>query len=141
MKRRSKSRIWALQIIYTWEIIDGELQEIARDHLSRKLAGEKGKKYTLQLVSKISEELKRIDEVIGEALTSWPIDRLSVIDKNILRIGICELLYFDDIPRAVVIDEAVKLAHAYGGIESSRFINGVLDAVSDTKGNSGCSTL
>jgi N utilization substance protein B len=140
MKRRSKSRIWALQIIYMWEVLGGDLPEIAEDHLDKKRAGERGRDYTLRLISKINEELRYIDEVIEGTLTSWPIERLSVIDKNILRIGTCELLYFIDVPPAVVIDEAIELAIAYGGSDSSKFINGILDSIYKARGGSGCTT-
>lgn len=140
MKRRSKARIWALQIIYAWELGGGDLFEIAREHLRKKKAGEKGKEYTLALIPKIKEEIEHIDAVIQKTLTAWPIDRLSLIDKNILRIGTCELLFFEDVPRAVIIDEAVTLARIYGGTESPRFVNGILDTVSKQRGKSGCST-
>jgi N utilization substance protein B len=140
MKRRSKARIWALQIIYAWEISGGDLFEIAREHLRKKKAGEKGKEYTLRLIPKIEEELEHIDAEIQKTLTTWPIDRLSLIDKNILRIGTCELLFFEDIPEAVVIDEAIILAKIYGGTDSPKFINGILDTVAKQRGKKGCST-
>jgi len=140
MRRRSKARIWALQIIYAWELLGGNLLEIATLHLDRRKAGEKGRDFTLDLISMIDEKLEPIDRIIEESLTSWPIDRLSIIDKNIIRIGVCELLFFDDTPRAVVIDEAINLATAYGGVDSARFINGVLDAISKPAGDSECST-
>jgi len=123
-----------------WEVLGGDLQEIAADHLDRKRAGERGSEYTLKLISKIHEELTHIDEVIEGTLISWPIERLSVIDKNILRIGTCELLFFGDIPPAVIIDESINLAGTYGGSESSKFINGILDAILKLKGERGCST-
>jgi N utilization substance protein B len=140
MKRRSKARIWALQIIYAWEISGGDLSAIATEHLRRKRAGQKAREYTLKLIPMLAEKLEHIDAVIEKTLTAWPIDRLSVIDKNILRIGTCELLFFNDIPPAVIIDEAVTLARLYGGTDSPKFINGVLDTVSKFRGEPGCTT-
>jgi N utilization substance protein B len=140
MKRRSKARIWALQIIYTWEILGGDPVGITESHLNQRKAGEKGREYTRKLVSKIKDELPNIDSVLEKTLTAWPIERLSIVDKNILRIGACELLYFSEIPRAVVIDEAIKLADLYGGVESARFINGILDSIAMTTGEGECIT-
>ena len=141
MKRRSKARSWALQILYAGEVTGvADLISIADEHLREKRAGERGKEYTIRLINTVMDKLEAIDGIIIRTLTSWPIDRLSIIDKNILRIGTCELLYFSDIPRAVVIDEAIKLAGMYGGTESSKFINGVLDAIVKTEGKDECST-
>ena len=135
MKRRSKARSWALQIRYAGELGGvGDLTTIAHEHLRKKKAGERGKIYTIRLITRIMDELEVIDGIIARNLTSWPIERLSIIDKNILRIGTCEIMFFDDIPHAVVIDEAIKLAGIYGGTESSKFINGVLDSIVKTKG-------
>ncbi len=140
MRRRSKARIWTLQIIYAWETGNGDLLEIAHEHLKKRQAGEKGRDYALRLVTAIGQNLETIDELIRGALTSWPIERLSIIDKNILRIGTCELLCFEEVPHVVVIDEALKLAGRYGGADSAKFINGILETVSRIRGQNGCST-
>jgi N utilization substance protein B len=120
--------------------VGGNLHEIAAEHLDRKNAGKMGRAFTLKLISKIDKELEHIDKIIEGSLTAWPIERLSVIDKNIIRLGTCELLFFGDIPRAVVIDEAINLATTYGGVDSAGFVNGVLDAISKPGGDSRCST-
>jgi N utilization substance protein B len=140
MRRRSKARIWTLQIIYAWEIGGGDLLDIAHEHLRKKRAGEKGKDYALRLIDVIRQNLETIDNLIATALTSWPIERLSIIDKNILRIGTCELLFFGEVPHAVVIDEALRLAARYGGADSVKFVNGILDAVARGRDRNGCST-
>jgi N utilization substance protein B len=70
-----------------------------------------------------------IDQMLKDALHNWTLDRISAIDRGVLRIGAVELLECDDIPPKVAIQEAIRLAEAYGGDESPRFVNGVLDAL------------
>ena len=77
----------------------------------------------------IENYLEEIDAYIGSALENWHLDRVSSIDRGILRIGAVEIFYLDEIPPKVSIQEAILLAEAYGGNDSPRFVNGVLDAV------------
>ncbi len=73
--------------------------------------------------------LPEIDEVLRDIMPNWRLERLAAVDRNVLRIGAAELLHVDDVPPKVVISEAIALAEKYGGRESPRFVNGVLDAV------------
>lgn len=81
------------------------------------------------LVAAASERGPEIDELIAGASKNWRIDRMSRVDRNILRLGACELLVFRDVPVKVVINEAVELAKRFGTAESSAFVNGVLDRI------------
>jgi transcription antitermination protein NusB len=81
------------------------------------------------LVRLVGRELPRIDRLIQENLANWRLERLSAVDRNILRLGVAELLFVDDVPGRITIHEMVHLADRYGTPESPRFINGVLDAV------------
>src|SRR5690606_575954 len=85
--------------------------------------------YAEVLVGIVARHRAEIDEVIRRNLTNWSFSRLSVIDRNILRLGVAEMLYVDDVPGRVTIREMLRLAERYGTPESPRFINGVLDAV------------
>jgi len=82
-----------------------------------------------RLTRSVDANLSEIDRVLSAALDNWALDRLSRIDRCVLRIGTTELLYSADVPPKVAIQEAVRLAERYGGDESPRFVNGVLDAV------------
>jgi N utilization substance protein B len=81
------------------------------------------------ILSLVEENLTAIDELLEQTMPNWKLGRLAAIDRNVLRIGIAELLYADEIPPKVAIHEAIRLAGRYGSEESTRFVNGVLDAV------------
>jgi N utilization substance protein B len=95
---------------------------------ARRIA-EANQEYLHTLVATIERNLPAIDAALERALTNWRLERLSVIDRSILRIGGAELLYLDEIPPRVSIQEAILLAEKYGTAESPRFVNGVLDAL------------
>ena len=84
----------------------------------------------LQLVSATLANIKDIDKEINGRSKGWPVNRMGAVDRNILRMAVCELLYMKDNPFAVVVDEAVELAKKYGAAESGKFINGVLASLS-----------
>ena len=132
MKERSRSRGWALQALYAWEA-RGEGPEtliIALEELASQLRiSPRNRLYADVLLRLTGDNMPRIDRIIRDNLTNWSLNRLSVIDRNILRLGVAELLYVDDAPPRVTIREMMHLAERYGTAESPRFINGVLDAV------------
>ena len=90
--------------------------------------------FARELVAAASERGERIDGLIAAASKNWRIDRMSRVDRNILRLGACELLAFRDVPVKVVINEAVELAKRFGTAESSAFVNGVLDRIAGAVG-------
>jgi N utilization substance protein B len=90
--------------------------------------------FARELVAKAVERGTEVDELIASASKNWRIDRMSRVDRNILRLGACELLAFRDIPVKVVINEAVELAKRFGTAESSAFVNGVLDRIAGAVG-------
>ena len=85
--------------------------------------------YLDRLIGWIETRQAEIDAAIGRHLDNWRLERLTTIDRNVLRIAVAELLYADDVPAPVAIHEALQLARKYGTGESTRFVNGVLDAV------------
>ena len=85
--------------------------------------------YATALVETVESESDRIDRLIGEAAIGWEVDRMAVVDRNILRLAVAELLSFPEVPTAVILNEAVELASAYSTDESGRFVNGVLATV------------
>ena len=90
--------------------------------------------FARDLVAAAAEHARRIDELIAGASKNWRIDRMSRVDRNILRLGACELTAFRDVPVKVVINEAVELAKRFGTAESSAFVNGVLDRIATAVG-------
>ncbi|HEC77885.1 MAG TPA: transcription antitermination factor NusB [candidate division WOR-3 bacterium] len=126
---RRLSRELALKILYRYEEGDRELSKVLDSVLEAKQYAEEDKKFSRELVEMTIDNLKTIDEQIINVLENWPFDRVSVIDKIILRLGTCEILYFKDIPPQVSINEAIEIAKKYGGGDSGKFVNGVLDAV------------
>ena len=89
------------------------------------------KNFVWELVTGVIEHLKEVDNIIKTAAPQWPIAQISIVDRNILRLGIYELLYEDKkaVPPKVAINEAIELAKSFGGENSSKFINGVLGTV------------
>jgi N utilization substance protein B len=92
--------------------------------------------FARELVTAATARSAEIDELVGGASKNWRIERMSRVDRNILRLGACELLAFRDVPVKVVINEAVELAKRFGTAESSAFVNGVLDRIATAVGRS-----
>lgn len=136
---RSRSRAWALQVHYLWES-EGRSRSL-RDTFVAMLTSRRIAKRRLprirELVRTLDEHLAAVDEAIEESLDNWRLDRLSSIDRGILRLGTTEILFMDEIPPKATIQEALGIAEAYGGNESRRFVNGVLDAVWKKRGGEG----
>jgi N utilization substance protein B len=86
-------------------------------------------RYLELLLESLQDHLPEVDRALQSALENWRLDRLSVMDRSILRLAGTELLFLDDIPPKVSIQEGIHLAEAYGGKDSPRFVNGVLDAL------------
>lgn len=131
MKRRHKARRWALQILYAWEAREAreDLLETGRDFFERRQVAAETRAFAERILGAIAAHLPVIDETLSRGTENWQLDRLSIIDRNILRIALAEFLYLEDVPFKVSIDEAVTLAGRYGGADSPRFVNGVLDAL------------
>lgn len=104
--------------------------EFVEDLLPEEIDGERVEEYALVLVRGAMEEQERLDRLIDENSRNWSVSRMPLVDRAILRIALYEMIYQDDVPLGVSIDEAVELAKSFGGEdESSRFVNGVLGAI------------
>ena len=135
MKERSRARGWALQALYAWESKGGEADSLVRvlHELGEQLRiSPRNRVYADVLVRLVAKNLEKIDRTIRAHLTNWSMERLSVIDRNILRLGVAELTFVDDVPAKVTIREMIHLAERYSTPESPRFVNGVLDAAMRT---------
>lgn len=126
---RRKARKTALTILYIHDLMGFPIDEVTKEVLEKIKLNEKNLEFLDKLISKIKENKKRIDKTIKKHLINWKLERLSYIDRAILRIATCELLYFEDIPPKVSIDEAIELAKEFSEEDAKRFVNGVLDAI------------
>lgn len=134
---RSRSRAWFLQVHYRWETEGGGLtfQEALAETREHRMVSSSRLPYILRLVTAFTENRTQVEDAISSSLDNWRLDRLSVMDRGILRLGTTEILFLEDLPGKVAIQEAVRLAERYGGADSSGFVNGVLDAVFRAAGN------
>ncbi len=128
MKRRV-AREKALQALFQIDM-SGMEPDVALTNVLEEEA--KMDDYLQQLVLGFVENQERIDGHIRENLEKWSFDRLAKVDRNILRLGVYELLFVEDVPNKVVINEAVEIAKIFGDDQSSKFINGVLSKVSQS---------
>ena len=139
MRTRSRARGWALQALYAWESRGGEgspARFVDAFLLGRRINVE-SEEYLRVLLALIDGHLGEIDHEVDAALENWRMERLSVIDRNVLRIGAAELLFSQDVPPRVAIQEAIRLAERFGTDQSARFVNGVLDALMRTSDRAG----
>ncbi|MSU44811.1 transcription antitermination factor NusB [Candidatus Nomurabacteria bacterium] len=141
MANRHLSRSIVLQTLFEWDFSsltnkskDSESEEMEKA-LNRNLKefapGLEDNFFVSSLINEILKKRVMIDEIIEKAAPDWPIDKISIVDRNILRIGLTELLFGDrsQVPPKVAINEAIELAKTFGGENSSKFVNGVLGAV------------
>lgn len=117
--------------MYAWESRGRENPPAAilREFEEHRRISRASREYLETLVRTVAEHIDEVDRALEEALTNWRLERLSVIDRNILRIAAAEMLYLEEIPPRVSIQEGIVLAEKYGTAESPRFVNGVLDAL------------
>lgn len=134
MRKRTQAREFALIILYQKDVTRFEIQQVADNFwLDQKESDSEIKEFTGRLVFGVNQNLDSIDEKISSYATNWQLKRMAIIDRNILRLGLYELLYADDIPPKVTINEAVELAKKFGDVESSKFVNGILDKIHKTE--------
>ena len=134
MGARTSAREAALQMLFAIDSTGGDVDQAISDFW-RELPGDaEGRAYADQLVRGVRRDADKLDQRIRAASQNWRIERMARIDRNALRLGTYELLTVTDVPRAVVLDEAVELAKRFGGEESSKFVNGVLDRIADDLG-------
>lgn len=129
MGRRRKARESTLQILFQLEFDDSLLEKTLREHWKNKKVHKEIREYSNWLAKGIVTHQEKIDNIIQSTSEHWRISRMALIDRNILRMAIFELLYEGNIAPAVVINEAIEVAKKYSGEKASTFINGILDAV------------
>jgi len=129
MSTRRRSRELALHALYAIEMSQNPLEEIKKDVIGRENDNAAIKSFAEQLFTRAVTHIDELDEMIKHKAINWDFKRIAIIDKLILRMAICEFLYFDDIPPKVTIDEAIEISKIYSTAKSGQFINGILDSV------------
>ena len=127
---RRKARGFALQALYEVDSSGHGAEEAVTHLLAEERMSEENTNFTLELVRGVIQNKQKIDESIQSFAPAWPIEQMPVVDRNILRLAIFEVLLDSKAPVKVVINEAVELAKTFGSDNSSKFINGVLGSVS-----------
>ena len=131
MGLRRDGRETAVQFLYSKDISNGFGSEDLETFFSLSTAKKGAKIFAIELVNGIIEKIDGIDEIIQSNVDNFEINRLSTIDRNVLRLAIYEMYYRDDIPAAVCINEAIEISKRLGTEESGSFVNGVLDKVKE----------
>lgn len=131
MPHKSKRRIVrekVLQILYAYELNKESLEPITKEILSE-VTDESDKAFASDLIKKVLTNIVEIDNRIIRRVTNWEMNRIALIDKILLRMGICEILHLPDIPPKVSINESIEVAKDFSTAASGKFINGILDAI------------
>ncbi len=132
MSNRHLSRTIAMQSLYEWDFHGqgrGSLPEILARNLTEFAPDFDDQGFVRELVDGVTEHAAAIDKTIAKYAPEWPIEQITIVDRNILRIGVYELVFAQNIPSKVAINEAIEIAKAFGGESSGRFVNGVLGAI------------
>ncbi len=135
MLSRRKSRILVFQSLYSWELNKQERETLLSFPWYEYSGSERSANLTFSrfLLNGIMKNVSKIDEIITQKLEHWDFDRLGKVELSILRLGVYELLHNREIPRQVIINEAIEIANMFASPQTFRIINGVLDAVEEEK--------
>ncbi len=129
MSTRRDAREWAVQMLFRLEMNPCDNEKLFEEFFEELEVSKKGRNFAEGLIIGVRDNRKKIDELIVKYAKNWDIDRMAITDRNVIRIALYELLYRDDIPPAVTINEAVDIAKYFNRTESGRFVNGILDSV------------
>lgn len=134
MASRHLSRSIAMQTLYEWDFYGRDtthLPRILERNIEEFGPGLDDKDFPRRLVQGVIEHIDALDKIIAKAAPEWPVEQINIVDRNILRLGLYELLYVsrEEVPPKVAINESIELAKSFGGESSGRFVNGVLGTV------------
>jgi transcription antitermination protein NusB len=133
MAARNLGRGIVLQSLFEWDFYGqkDDLEKIVERNIKEFAPGFSEHDFAVNLAKSVHKNLAKLDKVIAASAPEWPVDKLPIVDRNVLRIGLDELLHADrkEVPPRVAINEAIELAKTYGGLNSGKFINGVMGTV------------
>jgi len=133
MRLRTKAREVALHILYQVEITKKPITELFTDYAESNPQCDEVCDFARVLTLGVEKNAEHIDSLIKKYVKNWEIERMAIIDRNILRLAAFELLFISDVPPKVSINEAIELAKRFGDIDSPRFVNGILDKIYKTE--------
>lgn len=129
MGRRTKARECAFQMLYQWDITREPIERVIESYWKVRTTTDLTRSMAERLASGAQGQVERIDQEISAVSKNWRFDRIAAVDRNIIRIGVFELVNDAETPSPVIIDEAVEMARRFGEADSTVFVNGVLDAI------------
>lgn len=137
MRKRTLARELVLKVLYQADIRSEALCAIADEFISSLSAQDDESDpeviaFARGIIAGMEAKYKELNDIIFSHASNWHMDRMAVIDRNILRMGVYELCFMPDVPAKVTINEAIELAKKYGDVESGKFVNGILDKVHKT---------
>lgn len=127
MGKRRRAREIVLQALYEAEFSERSPRDIVDEQVGRRSPSDETAEYARALFLKTMEKRADLDAVIHSLLENWAPERVSLVDRNILRFALAEVLYFPDVPARVIIDEAIEVAHRFSSEQAGGFINGLVD--------------
>jgi N utilization substance protein B len=127
MSSRHDSRVWATQILFQFDFNNIELDMALTEFWNQQSADDASRTFTEKLVRGVREHLTELDQKIQQYAENWDLKRMGAVDRNVMRMGMYEMFYCEDIPPVVSINEAVDIAKSFGSQESGKFVNGILD--------------
>ncbi len=129
MASRHKAREYALQMLYQLETSGTPMTEVVAQFWRDDTAPQEVRAFAERLALGADQARLRIDALLAQGLDNWRLERLAIVDRNVLRLAVYEFLHEPETPPIVVIDEAIELAKRFGGEDSGQFVNGILDAL------------
>jgi len=132
MSNRHLLRTVVMQTLYEWDFYKKDskrIDDFIKQNMQEFVKSQDGVEFVKEEIEGVIKEIENIDKVIEQAAPDWPLDQIAMVDRNVLRLGVYELLFAEDIPPKVAINEAIELGKSFGGKSSGKFINGVLGGI------------
>ena len=129
MGSRRKAREYALQMLFQWDITKDNIESVMAGFWSNIDEPPAVIEFANQLVTRTIEHVEEIDAIVQRHAEHWRLDRMAVVDRNLLRLATQEFMYDKETPKTVVINEAIEIARRFSAQESPQFINGILDSI------------
>jgi len=129
MGKRRRARELALQALYAHEVSDNQVDAVLDDLSKEEMVDEEMLEFAKHLIRETVDRSNALDQEVIPLVKNWEFSRVALIDRLVLRLAVCEILHFQEIPPKVTINEAIDLAKKFSTEESGRFVNGILDAL------------
>ena len=129
MSTRREAREWAVQLLFQLDMNPCDVEKALTDFWSDKETDERSREFMENIVRGVLLNIDKIDAKLKECAEHWDLPRMVVVDRNVMRIAIYEMLFCEEVPQVVSINEAVDIAKYFGSSESGKFVNGILDRV------------